>query len=217
VYVFDSEQQSGTYGFTPQVSTITFTCAKNVARECKAELAAASELDPIRDKVELFRDSYESAVPFAIATNDSFPSPGDRSAIAKWATMREACLKRQAALLGPPPGATPLQLTTYQQERSFEDASTEKVGELIAALYQQKLTYAEFAKKRYEINHEASDAIRQYRQSMQLADEQRQLQAQELAQERLRDSIAAWSAYLQAVNARTPQTVRLEGTIQVQH
>lgn len=84
------------------------------------------------------------------------------------------------------------------------------------ALYQQKLTYGEFAKERYEITRDAADAERQYRQSIQVADQQQRMQVQQLAQQQFANRVATWSAYLQAVNARQPQTVHIDGTIRVQ-
>ncbi len=107
-------------------------------------------------------------------------------------------------------------MTEIQQDRSFGQAASAKVGDLIVALYQEKLTYGEFARKRYEITRDAADAERQYRQSTQLADQQQRMQAQQLAQQQFANSLAAWSTYMQAANARQPQTVHIDGTIRVQ-
>lgn len=115
-----------------------------------------------------------------------------------------------------PPAATLLQVTEIQQDRSFGQAASAKVGDLIVALYQQKLTYGEFAKERYEITRDAADAERQYRQSMQFADQQQRMQAQQLAQQQFANRLAAWSTYMQAVNARQPQSVHIDGAIRVQ-
>lgn len=221
-YFFVNEQQSGVYGFSPQRSTITFNCGPNTTAlvqsaslECKEQLQT-SDLDPIRSKVELYRDSWESAVPFAIATNDAFPTQEERGAIAKWATLREECVKRANAAFSMPLSATPLQVTQIQEDRSFGQAVSARFGDLIVSLYQQKLTYGEFAKKRYEISRDAAEAERQYRQSMQLADQQQRMQAQQLAEQRFQSNLAAWSIYMQSVNARQPQTVHLDGTIRIQ-
>jgi hypothetical protein len=221
-YSFINAQQSGVLGFSPQRSTITFSCGPDTAAlvksansECKEQLQV-SDLDPIRSKVELYRDSWESAVPFAIATNDAFPTQEERGVIAKWATLREECVKRGTAAFSMPPSATALQVTQIQQDRSFGQAVSARVGDLIVSLYQQKLTYGEFAKKRYEITRDAAEAERQYRQSTQLADQQQRMQAQQLAEQRFQSSLAAWSIYMQGVNARQPQTVHLDGTIRIQ-
>jgi hypothetical protein len=189
---------------------------QTISLECKDQLRT-SDLDPIRFKVELSRDSLDSAVPFAIATNDTFPSQEERVAISKWATLREACLARQNAALSLSPTATPLQVTQVQQDRSFLQSATAGVGDLIVALYQQKLTYGEFARKRYEITRDAAEAERQYRESRQLGGQQQQIQMQQLAQQQYANRLAAWGTYMQAVNARQPQAVHLDGTITVLH
>jgi hypothetical protein len=221
-YSYINMQQSGVVGFSPQRSTLTFTCGPDTAAlvqsanaECKEQLQV-SDLDPIRAKVELTRESFDSAVPFAIATNDEFPTQNERVAIAKWATLREECLKRGNAAFSMPPAATPLQVTQIQQDRSFSQTAYARVGDLIVSLYQQKLTFGEFAKKRYELTHDAAEAERQYRQSTQLADQQQRMQAQQLAEQRFQSNLAAWSVYMQSVNARQPQTVHLDGTIRIQ-
>jgi hypothetical protein len=69
------------------------------------------------------------------------------------------------------------------------------------ALYQQNLTYGEFPKKRYEITRDAAAAERQYRQSTLLADQQKRMHAQQFAQPQFANNLAAWSTYMQAVNA----------------
>ncbi len=152
-YAFISEQRSGVVGFSPQSSTIISPVVAPIPQriepavsKCKDELRTP-ELDSIRAKVELSRDSWESPVPFAIATNDAFPTEMERSAIAKWATLREDCVKRSGGVFALPPSATPLQITVFQQDRSFSEAGSAKVGDLIVSLYQQKLTYGEFAEK----------------------------------------------------------------------
>lgn len=188
---------------------------QSVNLECKDSLRT-SDLDSIRAKVELYRESWESAVPFAIATIDTFPSEEERGAIAKWATLREECIARQNAEFTMPTSATPLQVTQIQQDRSFQQSAAAAVGDLIVALFQQKLTYGEFARKRYEIGRDAAEAERQYRESRQFADQQQQMQAQQLAQQQFANRLAAWATYLQAVNARQPQAVHVNGTITVQ-
>ena len=188
---------------------------QSIALQCKDQLRTP-ELDPIRYKVELIRDSWENPVPFAIATNDSFPSQEEKTAISKWATLREECVARGNAAFSPSPSATPLQVTQIQRDRSFFQSASAGVGDLIVALYQQKLTYGEFARKRFEITRDAADAERQYREAMQTADQQRQLQIQQLAEQQYANRLAAWATYLQSVNARQPQTVHVDGTITVQ-
>jgi hypothetical protein len=155
----------------PAAASLRFRCVssdtKSASEQCKADLDTP-ELDPIRQKVELYRDSWESAVPFAIATNDAFPTQAERVAIAKWAALREECIKRNNASLSASPSVSALQVTQIQQDRSFAQAASAGVSDLIVSLYQQKLTYGEFAKRRYEITSEASNAERRYREGTQL-------------------------------------------------
>ena len=42
-----------------------------------------------------------------------------------------------------------------------------------------------------------------------LQDQERQLQAQQIASQQFANSVNAWANYMQAVNARQPQTVHL--------
>jgi hypothetical protein len=183
--------------------------------QCKADYAVPA-LDPIRHKVELYRGSDNAAPPFEIASNDTFPTNAERGVIAKWASLRDECVRRSKALLTMPPAATNMQVAFIQQQRSFFLESGARVGELIVVLYQQKLTYGEFAHKRYEITRDAAAAELAFRQSTLDRDQQRQMQAQQLAQQQFANNLAAWSVYMQSVNARQPQTVHIDGTIRVQ-
>jgi hypothetical protein len=184
------------------------------AAQCISDMQS-SDLDPIRDKVELSRTSTDTPPPFQIASNDTFPTPSERQVIAKWATIRDECIKRANATSHIPPSATPLQIAFLQQDRAFSVEVTGRVGELILALYQARLTYGEFAQKRYEIGRDGAAAERQFRTATLIADHDRQVQAQQLAQQQFQNNLIAWSTYMQAVNARQPQTVHLEGSVRV--
>jgi hypothetical protein len=65
------------------------------------------------------------------------------------------------------------------QSRSFYKQAIEHIGELIVSLYQQKLTYGEFARKRYEIGHEAMADELAFRQATLEQNQQRQSEAQQ--------------------------------------
>jgi hypothetical protein len=188
---------------------------KAASEQCKNDLATP-ELDPIRHKVELFRDVNGPAPLFEIASNDTFPTASERAVIAKWATLRDECIRRGDAISNIPPSANAMQVAFRQQDRSFSKEASARVGHLIIALYQQKLTYGEFAYKRYEITRDASAAELAFRQSTLDRDQERQMQAQQLAQQQFANNLAAWSVYMQSVNARQPQTVHIDGTIRVQ-
>lgn len=186
-----------------------------VTAQCQTDYQTP-ELDPIRRKVELHRDSFDAAPPFEIAANDTFPTDAERAAIAKWATLRDTCIKRTDTVSEIPPSATPLQVAFLQKDRSFNKEAGARISDLIVSLYQQKLTYGEFAKKRYEITRDAAAAERQFRESTLIADQERQTQAQLLAQQQFQNNMLAWSTYMQSVSARQPQTVHFDGSVRVQ-
>ncbi len=211
-YNFMNEARSGVVGWSPQVSAITFTCSKKTAEllkvadeECKNDFAT-TELDPIRNKVELIRKSAESSVPFDIASNDKYPTEQELVAIGKWAKLREVCVERNRQITEVEVvGLTPLQQTYTQQMRGYSDQMQARVGELIVALYQSKLSYSEFALKRYEITRSIVAAQRDYRTATLMADRDSQMKAQQIAEQQMQNNLMLWSTYMQSVNARQPQ------------
>jgi hypothetical protein len=178
-----------------------------VHKQCAADMSAP-ELDPIRDKIEFSR-TLDEAPPFQYASLDVFPTSAGRPLIAKWAKLRDACMERERLVNVIPPDANPLDESFIRQEMAFGTEAEAKVSELVVALYQQKLTYGEFAERRYEIGKAAVDADRQYREARIIQDQDRQLQAQQVANQQFANNLNAWATYMQAVNARQPQTVRL--------
>jgi hypothetical protein len=198
----------------PGSATINFSCvsqsdpnmAKVVFDECKKDYERP-DLNPIRGKVEIVRDNLDAPPPFAMASNEDFPTDVERQAIEKWANLRDACITRQRAARHVSEAATALQATVAERDTAYYDEVTAKVSALIVALYQRKMTYGEFAEKRYEFSRDGAAAEREYRQAMLNADQQLGMQAQQLAQQNFQNKLAVWSTYLQAVNARQPQTV----------
>jgi hypothetical protein len=169
---------------------------------------AVPDLNPLRDKVEFSRKP-DATPPFQYASLDSFPNAAERPLIAKWATLRDACIVRERAISPVPPNATALDESLIRQEMSFGAEAAGKVSELIIALYQQKLTYGEFAQRRYDIGKAAMDAARLYREARLTENQQRQLEAQQVANQQFATNLTAWATYMQAVNSRQPQTVHL--------
>jgi hypothetical protein len=193
---------------TPQEVQEQFKAQNQEAQaECAREMQAP-DFDAIRMKIELFRADAETPPPFAIASNDTFPATADRPVIAKWATARDNCIKRLDAMK--PPASNALEAAFIQQDRSFAIEAAGRLSELIVALYQGKLTYGEFAQKRYQIGRDAAAAERQFRAAALIADHERQVQEQQLAQQQFQNNLIAWSSYMQAVNARQPYTVHLD-------
>lgn len=182
--------------------------------QCANEMQS-TDLDLIRQKVELFRSTLDTAPPFVIASNDTFPTSAELPVIAKWATIRDDCVERASATPYIPPSASPIQAAFLQQDRAFSTEAGARVSQLVLSLYQGKLTYGEFAQRRYEIGRDAAAAERQFRAATLIADHERQVQAQQLAQQQFQNNLIAWSTYMQAVNARQPQTVHLEGAMRL--
>ena len=178
-----------------------------VHQQCKADMGIP-ELAPLRDKIE-FQRKLDEPLPFQYASLDAFPTASERALIGKWATIRDACMAREREVDVIPPNSTPLDESFIRQEVAFGTEAEAKVSELVVALYQQKLTYGEFAERRYAIGKAATDADRQYREARLIQDQDRQLQAQQIANQQFANSVNAWANYMQAVNARQPQTVRL--------
>lgn len=125
---------------------------------------AVPELDPIRDKIEFLR-RLDAPLSFKYASLDSFPSATERPLIAKWATLRDACIAPEHAINPVPSGASPLDESFIRQEMAFGAEAEGKVSELVIALYHQKLTYGKFAQRRYDGGKAAVDAGRQYREA----------------------------------------------------
>jgi len=117
--------------------------------------------------------------------------------------LRDALIARQRAVSRVPPRATPLQTAFIEQYTAFADEITGKLSALIVALYQGKLASGEFAQKRYELYRDGVAAQREFLKATAIADQQRAVQAQELAQQRFQNTLATWSMYLHAVNCRT--------------
>ncbi len=183
-------------------------------QECKATLAT-SELDPIRHKVELIREQGDDPLPFEIATNDNFPSSADLPVIAKWATLRDECIRRLDAVQYIPTGANQLQIAMLSQLRSFGQQVAGDETELIIGLYQQKLTYGEFGRKRYEVGKAAGAFTLAIQQASAGSNNtQRQLEDLQAAQQQFTDTIDGFSKYVRAVQARKPRSVHMDGSKQ---
>lgn len=119
--------------------------------QCKSEFATP-DLDPIRHKVELYRESTDAGIPFEIASNDAFPTDAELPAIAKWAMLRDECLRRTSEVSKPAADAGAVTSAVIRQRQFLYNQAGGRISELIVSLYQHKLTYGEFAHKRYEIN-----------------------------------------------------------------
>lgn len=209
-----SDTPKATGGATKAQVDAIAASIKASREECKASVATP-ELEPIRHKVELVREQGDDPLPFEIATNDNFPTSDERPVIAKWATLRDECIRRLDALQYIPSGANELQITMLKQLRSFGQQVAGDETELIIGLYQQKLTYGEFGRKRYEIGKAAAAFTLAIQQAGAGSNNtQRQLEDLQAAQQQFTDTIDAFSKYVRAVQARKPRTVHMDGSKQ---
>ena len=176
-------------------------------QQCKDEMMT-SELDPIRQKVELTRImSDKDPPPFTLASNDAYPTDSERPAIARWASLRDVCVRRANAIRATPSSANPKEVMDFQKQMSIGRELSAHVSELILVLYQQKLTYREFAQKQYEFGRDALAAELTLTQAIIERDDDRRVQAEQEAEQRFANVAKGWTDYIQSVNARQPHTV----------
>lgn len=211
-YYYIGEQRSGTPGFTLLASTITFNCGadtagirKDIQNSCKADMNNP-ELDIIRNKVELFRLVTDNPPSFDLTTNNSYPTAKEKVAIAKWAKLREDCSAKDndAINANAQPPANEMQRVFFEKETAFRKQMNAQIGSLIVALYQGKITYGEFAQKRYEMVSAILSTETDYRSAMLMQDRDAQMKAQQIAIQQQQNNIMAWGTYMQTVNARQP-------------
>lgn len=200
-------QSSG--GATKEQFDAVAASYKTTREECK-ETFNTPELDPIRHKVQLWRESGDEPLPFEIATNDTFPTSEDRPVIAKAAALRDECLHRMYALQYVPPGANDTQIAMLKTVRSFGQQVDGDLNELIICLYRQKLTYGEFGRKRVEIEKAAAAFTLAMTQAGAAGgNTQHQLEELQAAQQQYTDTLDAFGKYVRTVSARKPKTVRM--------
>jgi hypothetical protein len=179
---------------------------KNVGHaneSCKSELDQDAALGPLHGKVELYRTDLVSSPPFAMLTNESFAAGAELPAIAHWADVREKCRKAADAAFQMPKAAYDNQRQYVTDLRNMIRSQLQGVDSLLVALYQQKVTYGEFAQKRFDISRDTSAIISEMRR----AADDRDAQRAAVAQQSFANAMGIWSSYIAAVNARPARTV----------
>ena len=112
--------------------------AADPSLDCYSALAARSDLSDIKDKVGLSGVQDQT---FRMLANTDYVSPADKQIIARWADLTNECFKAGLKFRQNYPSFA---LRALEQFRSStENASLD--------LYEGKLTYGEFAKRRKEI------------------------------------------------------------------
>ena len=177
-------------------------------QQCKDNMQSP-DLDLIRQKVELNRTIGDKDPPsFLVASNEAFPIDPERQVIAKWAAMRDACVRAVNAIQVTPSSANAKERIDFQEQMSITREATAHIGELVLALYQQKLTYGEFAQKQYEFCRDAQAAEYTFTRAVIERDDDQRMQDEQQAKQQYAKVVTGWTDYIQEVNARQPQTAK---------
>jgi predicted aspartyl protease len=119
--------------------------SRAIMQSCTERVQTDSDLAPIRAKIELWRTAMSGAPPPAMLGDQSRPSPEERIAIEKWNSIREACVQELLSLRP--------NLESLRQ-------ANERMGLLVAALYDGRLTYGQFAAERMKISDQMFAALK---------------------------------------------------------
>jgi len=167
---------------------------------CKKSLSSPT-LDLIRSKADPLRVAADGEPPLALTSNDAFPSESDHLVIAEWMNLRDLCVARFDALGADLPSPNGISDIVLQQLLMLSKLSSASVGDLILALYQGKMTYGEFARKRYEFTRDSAAINAAFNQAA-LDQDQRQLVQ---AQQQMSRAAAAWETYINELRLREPR------------
>lgn len=158
-------------------------------------------LDPIRSKVELVRNAVDAPAPQTLA-DTSFPLAEEQKAIALWAEIRAGCIQNPETRRRIPGPITAAERENYQQGARFNNAAIKQVSYLIAALSQAKLTYSEFAKMRFQVGNDFTEAVIRYQEAVLIVDEGKRAAGIKAALYHLGDLEFAWQLNLAAIDRR---------------
>ncbi|HIH2747881.1 EsaB/YukD family protein [Burkholderia aenigmatica] len=177
-------------------------------RNACAAAMSAPELNPIRDKIEIFHDP-STPTPYTYAALDLFPARADLPLIAKWIALRDACVKHEHEIDLTSPALTPMAQSMVLQRAEFNGIAEAKIRRLAIGLSQRKLTYGEFAQRRYQINSAAENAAQRVAATLSARDPGSQFLEQRRIERRFSAEVDTFERYLHSVDARQPGTVRL--------
>lgn len=172
------------------------------------------ELFSIRDKIEIFHDASTSA-PYTYAAIDAFPTRADLPLITKWIELRDACIKQEHEIDLTSPDLTPMEQSIVLQRAEFIGIAEAKIRRLAVRLSQRKLTYGEFAQRRYQINSATESATSDIARTSGFPDSGSQLLEQRRIKHRFSAEVDGFERYLRAVDARLPDTVRLASVMAI--
>jgi clan AA aspartic protease (TIGR02281 family) len=127
------------------------TQLQTIMQTCMQRIDADREIDPIRNKIELVRTGIAGAPPPNMLSDQSRPTAQEKAAIAKWESVRESCAQQQMQY-----GLSLSLPTSLQSVRDrlvlVGRETNQKTGLLVAALYDGRLTYWQFATERMKIS-----------------------------------------------------------------
>jgi chorismate mutase len=187
----------------------------NALAQCRTD-SQNPVFDPIRGKIQLTQSASESPGS-EFLSNRSFPSENERPVIAMWAKARDQCAEHLIASFTPPPHSDfGLRGLIATQAGVIRDEGA-RIDSLITALYEQRMTYGEFAAQRYDTQSQAEHALREIMQAAAESDTTSAVSRAMAEQQKFANTFSAFSAYMDSVNARAPQTVVVPDSIQPTH
>lgn len=117
------------------------------------------ELDPIRGKIELFRGPFSGTPPLDILTNSSYATPSERPAIARWLSIYNSCFQHEVQVVLS--SQLPSTISPVMRDKLvlLGREARQKLGTLTKSLYEGKLSYGEYARKRVELTDQFLAAL----------------------------------------------------------
>jgi hypothetical protein len=96
------------------------------------------------------------------------------------------------------PKPTDVNLNNDATTRSFGKKGADQVSDLILLLYEGRITYGEFAKKRHEVAVASLEQQRAWKRTLQIADQVQRERDQQSAMQQQAINAQVWSAYMGA-------------------
>ena len=144
---------------TYYVAEMVYQCGQDTNKlvsennqKCQAAVNTP-DLDPIRGKVQF---SGEVAPTAAMLSDETYPNNEEKLAIARWIQLRESCQKQEKLIR-----SKQIKLALMYEMDALDDKRTIFVNQLVLALHDEKITFAESARKRIEVNESVSTVFRE--------------------------------------------------------
>lgn len=141
------------------VAEMVYQCGQDTKKllaenteKCQAE-ANIPELEILKGKVQFDGRLAPSA---SMISNETYPNNDEKIAIGKWIQLREECNRRARLIL-----SKEVKFGLMYELRTIQEKAAEFGNQLFLALYNEQITFSEFAKKRQEISENVSEVIRE--------------------------------------------------------